>query len=96
MIIEEFSKIQVLNKHIHLQYLIHLWIFHPMGYWYNYLEAEKRAEEELSDSRKDAWNQALIQLGAGIIQGKTGEGLSKAGQTAYDMIKEGKASIIIC
>lgn len=61
-------------------------------YTYEKALAEKRAEEELSDSRKDAWNQALIQLGAGIIEGKTGEGLSKAGQTAYDMIKEGKAS----
>ena len=61
-------------------------------YTYEKALAEKRAEEELSDSRKDAWNQALIQLGAGIIEGKTGEGLSKAVQTAYDMIKEGKAS----
>tara|TARA_A100001515_G_scaffold28759_2_gene22277 strand:+ start:473 stop:2143 length:1671 start_codon:yes stop_codon:yes gene_type:complete len=61
-------------------------------YTYEKALAEKRAEEELSQSRKDAWNQALIQLGAGIIEGKTGEGLSKAGQTAYDMIREGKAA----
>jgi len=51
---------------------------------------EDRAQRIRDEARKEAGAQALIQLGAGIAGGNLAGGISKAGQTAADIRRQGR------
>ena len=54
-------------------------------------EQELRAKKIQEDARKDVGSQALIQLGAGILEGNVGAGLRGAGEAASTIMREARA-----
>jgi len=54
-------------------------------------DQELKAKKIREDARKDAGAQALIQLGAGILEGNVGEGLRGAGKASSDIMAQARA-----
>ena len=54
-------------------------------------EQELKAKKIREDARKDAGAQALIQLGAGILEGNVGEGLRGAGKASSEIMAQARA-----
>ena len=54
-------------------------------------DQELKAKKIREDARKDAGAQALIQLGAGILEGNVGEGLRGAGKASSDIMTQARA-----
>ena len=54
-------------------------------------DQELKAKQIREDARKDAGAQALIQLGAGILEGNVGEGLRGAGKVSSDIMTQARA-----
>ena len=54
-------------------------------------DQELKAKQIREDARKDAGAQALIQLGAGILEGNVGEGLRGAGKASSDIMAQARA-----
>ena len=54
-------------------------------------DRELKAKKIREDARKDAGAQALIQLGAGILEGNVGEGLRGAGKASSDIMAQARA-----
>ena len=54
-------------------------------------DQELKAKKIREDARKDAGAQALIQLGAGILEGNVGEGLRGAGKVSSEIMAQARA-----
>ena len=54
-------------------------------------DQELKAKKIREDARKDAGAQALIQLGAGILEGNVGEGLRGAGKASSEIMAQARA-----
>ena len=57
------------------------------------LEQERVAQKIRDDAKKESGAQALIQLGAGIMEGETAAGLRAAGSTAADIMRQARKDI---
>ncbi len=53
-------------------------------------EQERRAKKIREDAQKDVGSQALIQLGAGIMEGDTAGGLTRAAKSVADLKKQAR------
>ena len=53
-------------------------------------EQERRAKKIREDAQKDIGSQALIQLGAGIMEGDTAGGLTRAAKSVADLKKQAR------